>query len=379
MGKLEFSQLLIENFNVYLIILTILIFIYFLIFRKLYISFIDPLIISQIFSLFASSVVYFLSALNLIDFKYTFQFTITQLLFWIGLFTFSPKKLIEYSHTLTNVPIDRIHTISLKRKHFYLFYFSSLFFIIIQLLIYAKFGIPLFLESRLSLFSESGGGGILGRIVKVLSVIVLIYGLTIKKFAKKISIYTNMYVNLVLGFYIITLILSGSKSTFLNFLSVYFLWVLFFVPQNLKNINKYQYTLIGFVFISALFIISIQNNTQSSFVLFIERLIGSGDIFYQGYYDDKINAIQGNSFNILFADILGSYRIIPWSNLPKPIGMQLYNMTYNVDLNMGANARHNYLGLVCFGYFGSFFFSFLLGMIISFVRHKLFFQIKNVI
>lgn len=141
--------------------------------------------------------------------------------------------------------------------------------------------------------------------------------------------------------------------------------------------NKYQYILIVIVFISALFIISIQNNTQSTIILFIERLIGSGDIFYQGYYDDKINSIQGNAFNLLFTDILGSFRITPWSELPKPIGMQLYNMTYNVDLNMGANARHNYLGLICFGFGGSFVFSLILGMIISFIRHKLFFHLKN--
>ena len=116
----------------------------------------------------------------------------------------------------------------------------------------------------------------------------------------------------------------------------------------------------------------IQNGAESPLVLLFDRIVGSGDTFYQGYFPNNIMQIKGNAFTLLFADILGSYRIVDWASLPRPIGMQLYSLIYNVDLDMGGNARHNFLGLICFGYLGSFLFSYIIGWLVSYIRNKLY-------
>lgn len=374
MGRFEFAELLNSHLEEYIYIFLLLSIIYIIVFKRLFISIIDPFIVSQIFSLFASSVVYFLGYLNLIKLEYILQFTLSQIFLWIGIFVYSPKKLIRYV-THSDAPMYKS---KISRQTYLLFYNLSFLFIFTQLLVYYKYGIPLFLDSRLSLYADSGGGGIFGRILNVLSILVFVGGFYIKKLSIKTSVYNKNFVNFILVFYIITLILSGSKSTLLNFFFLYFLCVLFFAPDILTNIKKHQYKIILIVIVGALFVIGIQSQSQSGgILLLIDRLVGSGDVFYQGYYKDRISSIEGNAFSLLFTDILGTYRIIPWSELPKPIGMQLYSMTYNVDLDMGANARHNYLGLICFGYFGSIVFSFTLGVIISWIRHFLFFKIKK--
>lgn len=371
MGRFEFAELLYENLILYFIILIVLGFIYYKVFKRLYLFLVDPFIITQIFSLFASTVVVFLYAIGEIEGYYFLQFVVTQIAFWIGLYRYNFKyvkrSLLKKDTGLSHTPSKK-----LEKQTKFVFVYVSILFVVLQLIVYVKMGIPLFLNSRLTLYEGSGGWGFLGKVLDILNVIVVFGSLYIKYYFKNNHTLKNFAV-LMLIFVAITYILSGSKSSIINLFSFYFLFLLMYEPQKIKSYKRYERYAVLITIVSALFVFTIHSD-ESPVLSFLDRVVGSGDVFYQGYYDEKINKIEGNAVTLLFTDILGTYRIVSWDNLPKPIGMQLYSMVYNVDLSMGANARHNYLGLICFGFIGSIVFSYLLGCLVSYIRSKLYFK-----
>ena len=101
MDWVDFGYLLNDKLGAYLICLGVSIIIYFLIFRKLYLSFLDPLIFSLFISVFGFSVVIFLSVTDKIDNIYLFNYLLTQIAYWIGFFTFKQlnNKTIFTSYT----------------------------------------------------------------------------------------------------------------------------------------------------------------------------------------------------------------------------------------------------------------------------------------
>ena len=88
MDWFKFGLLLQDNIPLYTVILTLSILIYVFLFRKIYLSILDPLIFSLIFSVFGFSVVWFLYFTNSIELRYLLSYIFTQTAFWLGLFTF---------------------------------------------------------------------------------------------------------------------------------------------------------------------------------------------------------------------------------------------------------------------------------------------------
>lgn len=373
MNRFDFSALVYDNIEIYILILLCFSFLYYKIFKPFFIFLLDPFLLSQFFSLFATTSVVFLYVKGVIDFYYFIQFFLTQIAFWTGLYYFNPKLLKNEVKKLACEKAAPLLSQKTKRQTVGLYIYFSLVFIVLQLFVYIKFGIPLFLPSRLSLFENSGGWGILGRILSVLNIIVLIGSFYVRMFYFRSKL-LKKYSVFVIGFVIVTYILSGSKSTFIGLFSLYFLFLLIYNQYKFFNLRKFEKYLLVPVFIGAIFVISIQNVSESPLLLLIDRIVGSGDTFYQGYFSEMIRSIEGNALTLLFTDILGSYRIVDWNLLPRPIGMQLYSIIYDTDLSMGGNARHNYLGLICFGFVGSVLFSYFLGWLTSYIRNKLCFK-----
>jgi hypothetical protein len=369
-GRFEFAELIYENLGLYFVIFSVVIGVYYKVLKPLYWFLLDPFMLSQIFSMFATTVVVFLAALGEVDVFYSLQFTMTQIAFWVGLYYFKFDKTKNHHREKTLFSTEGL-TSKLKKQTIYIYVYMSIAFILSQILIYIKIGVPLFLESRLTLYEGSGGWGFLGKITDVLNVVVFIGSLYVRNYFKHDG-FLKIYSLLILGFIFIVYILSGSKSSIINFFSLYFLFLIMYDPMKIHVYRKYEIYAVLLTFIGAIVIFSIHNSTESPFLLFLDRLVGSGDVFYQGYFTDKIDKIEGNPLTLLFTDILGTYRIVPWAELPRPIGMQLYTMVYNVDLSMGANARHNYLGLVTFGFGGSILFSYFLGWSYSYIRNRLY-------
>lgn len=373
MGRIEFANLVYDNLLLYIFILIFISWVYYKILKPLYLFLLDPFIIYQIYSIFATSVVFFLFFVNEIDLYYFVQFLFSQIAYWMGLYFFNFKKVKEQTCLSKEQFEDKQFKLKshLKSQTKYLYLYLSFIFIFLQLLTYIKMGIPLFLSSRLTLYEGSGGWGILGRILDILIPIVIIGSFYIRNYFNK-ERFLRYYTVIILMFAFIVHILSGSKGAILNFFTLYFLFLLMYTPSKIGLYRKYEKYAVLFTLLGVFLIFSIHDSGEHPILSFLNRLIGSGDVFYQGYFDDKIQNINGTPIALLFTDILGTYRIIPWNELPRPIGMQLYNMVYNVDLSMGANARHNYLGLICFGFVGSIIFSYLIGCLLSYIRAKLY-------
>lgn len=118
---------------------------------------------------------------------------------------------------------------------------------------------------------------------------------------------------------------------------------------------KKKILLIGIV--AGSFVVFISSNDEINFIqsliAFGERFIFSGDVYWQTYPNGYIERIDGSRpFETIFVDILGSYRIIPWNELPEPMGISIFRMHVDTDLLTGPNPRHmswDMYFLVCMG------------------------------
>ncbi len=365
MGVFEFTKLVLEHLGLYLCILVCSILVYYKILRKICFSIVDPFFLAQISSLFAFTVAIFLFAIGEIEVSYGVQFLLTQIAFWIGIYRYNVNPVKYKLNTFDSYDYRQ----AIRKREIHFLFCLFLIYICLQLFVYSQYGIPLFMKSRLGMYEDTGGGGIWGRMLTTLNVFVVIGCFFLRKITRKHSS-VRIVTNTTLLFVGVTYLLSGSKSSIISLFSLYFCFMLMYEPYKIKRFRKFEIFGIVATVIVALRVITIQNSTESSLMLFINRLISSGDVFYQGYFSNKIDALDVTTYSI-FNDVLGTYRIMSWDDLPKPIGMQLYSLVYNIDLPMGANARHNYLGLVCFGMMGSILFSYLIGVLLSYIRHKL--------
>jgi hypothetical protein len=142
-----------------------------------------------------------------------------------------------------------------------------------------------------------------------------------------------------------------------------------------KNMKR----IILFSILISTFIIYVQSNpnnesdnTINPFLALCLRFVHSGDIFWYAYANNVYLKIPSNQWiAALLHDTFGLLRIQDWSNLPEAIGITLKDIHHPSDVLQGPNARHNVFGLIYYGFFGSIFFSYSLGVFLSFVRNKL--------
>ncbi|TSJ36397.1 oligosaccharide repeat unit polymerase [Mucilaginibacter corticis] len=376
-----FGLLLYEHLPLYLLILAGALLLYYFIFKTTYLSLLDPLIFNLLYSVFGFSVVIFLYATQSMDIKYLYSYLLTQLAFFGGLFCFAPLN------TRQLVDLDSGNAVFEEEGMFVkiLFFITSGSYVLIQLLSYKLVGIPLFMESRTGAYADSGGLGILGRIIDVLRPVV-IFLLIYLLFKKSNSLKLNFYLAGFGLFLLTSLILSGSKSLFMNIGFVLFIYLILNAGKHsgsFFNLRKYErYLIICGLLLAFLtiFIQSQQNNPgeQNSLGIFLYRLVASGDTYYFSYPSHNIETIDGSKgFLALFGDIFSVLRIVPRENQPGVLGVQLFQLYSDSDLITGPNARHNVFGYVYYGFYGSIVFSFLIGWSLSFARNKLLFVLKR--
>jgi hypothetical protein len=380
MGNLEFYAFVVQFWGTYLCSLIFCLVTYYFIYRRVFLSLLDPLNFNIFFSCLGSSVVIFLFLIGEINLYYFSSFCFTQILFTLGFFVFKPIKLQKVDHLKRKEVKFEDELLFLE----IMFIVSSLFNIISQLYVYSVRGIPLFMVSYLDTYNVGGGFGILMRIITASSVIswYLVIHFLINKRGKAIKVY-------VWGYMITSLIcfsLNGSKATFLTIGLTLFLYTLIncrynVVVQNLqRKIEKFSLKLFGVICVLILIVLSIQSAGETNpFLSLGIRLIHSGDAYFYGYPNDVLKSLPpGNGFNAVFSDLLGMLRVYGWDELPQAFGMTLVRFHYPaLDVISGANARHNIFGLFYFGYFGSLVFSFILGITQSFCRNYLYSKVPN--
>lgn len=375
MGDIEFYGLIVKYWDVYLYSFAICFFIYYKTYKRVFLSLLDPLNFNILYSFLGASVVFFLFFVGEINTYYFSSYCLTQTAFLIGFFIFRPIKIDE-----RKIGFGKEKRI--KGELYFLqivFIISSLFHLMGQLYVYSVRGIPLFMQSYLDTYDVGGGFGTFSRIITGSTIIswYLLIHFFINGKVKKIKIYLWTYMIVSLGFFS----LSGSKATFLTIALILFIYTLINCRFNTtiqvlrQKIEKFSLKLFIAVCIMVLIIISVKSSEGENPLLELGiRLIHSGDAYYYGYPNDVLNNIdKGSSFNALFSDILGMFRIVNWEKLPQSFGLLLYRYHYpQIDYIAGANARHNIFGLFYFGYLGSILFSFILGFILSFCRNYLY-------
>ena len=378
MDWVDFGYLLNDKLGAYLICLGVSIIIYFLIFRKLYLSFLDPLIFSLFISVFGFSLVIFLSVTDKIDNIYLFNYLLTQIAYWIGFFTFKQlnNKTIFTSYT---EKIFKDQNTLIK----FFFLIVTFFYFIFQVASFTLVGIPLFMSSHVDTYSNSGGLGFLGRFLDVLKPMEIFILCYLFIFSKENFLFRGFSWT-VMGLVVISLLLSGSKSQFLLMGQILFI---FFILNATKLIQRYKLlkkiekitAVAGLFIVLGIFAVQIGERQDTSvFKAFLFRLVASGDVYHFAYVKHTIEHIDGgNAMLALFGNILGTLRLVPRENIPNPLGLTLYNYYYVSDTIAGPNARINVFGYVYFGFIGSIIFSYLIGLFAGFVRNKLFFKLRS--
>lgn len=362
----HFGLLFYENFLfnlsiIFFVMLTIL-----LIYRKNIYSLFDPLLYFLIFSSAGYSVVFILFFSEKIDSYYVVHFLMTQIALIIGFLLFKPINLKRIKQT------NYFFHLRITRRIKAIYVISSILYIVAHLILYIFKGIPLFMFSRLD--ATTGGFGLVSSISITTSIIVLT--MLSYKYFLRFKFGTFDYIMIVM--FIICSILSGSKSVFIGsifimFYVAYFISVKLSAPIIIKKFNKIAYKIFLLAAVSSVLILFLLFD-ENPLIKIIFRIVMTGDIFMMAYVDNNIEELKGNFLNLALpyklVDILGLEHV-------RAIGNQLITIVYGSMDNSGPNARHNIFGYLSFGYMGSILFSFLIGLLIGFLRNKLIVLMKR--
>lgn len=377
MDSFEYFLLLFDNWPLYLASVIIVALVYYVVFKRYYISLLDPFTFTCFFSAMSLTVPVFLFFVNEISNRLFISFTLTQLAFFIGFRMFSPIR------------IDRIKSIKTKDENFQEVRFIKWFFIIIgftniglQLFSYKLVGIPLLAESRLGIYGESGGiNNLLKRILDVTLQCHIFLTIFFIYFKRK-SLFFKIYTNCSVGFILLFSILSGSKGAFMSFGLAFFIYALY--SMRWGN-NSLFFTIKKFIIkfglaalVAAFSVILLSESSGNPFVFLLLRIGQSGDVYYMAYPNNIIDLIPTvNWFVALFGSPLSLLGVIPRSMVPDPMGyfiMQYHNP--EVEFR-GPNARMNVFSYVYFGVIYSPIYCFAIGSIFSFFRNKLFYLLPS--
>lgn len=331
--------------------------------RRFTLSWYDPLRYAVVFAMLANVIPPFLWVTQQMATEMLIYFILSETAFWLGIATFVRKR----------APLSDIGIHNEEHFVFYFFIVCFTLYVTFTLLSYVMFGIPLFMDkSRLSVFSGSGGFGILQRFNNFFSYFVIFY---IFHMLHKKTHKTFCYLSIVLV--TMFLIFSGSKSKFLMLLFAYFGYKLFYLsktPHTSKRIIIY----LGVGVLLALFVISFQVSRQGgeafdSVVALITRFVASGDCYFYAYPNDVYQSVElGNKFQYLFSGLLTSMRLVSYEDISPSIGVQLTEITrpYLAGENTGPNSRMPILSYLLFGW-GGIIFAYIAGWVTSFCMFRL--------
>lgn len=361
---------LLESFDVYSICLLLSCIIYYFLYRGVLGSIFDPLTLQVAGSMFGFSVVLFLYFKDLISYYYFTNYLLTQSAFFLGFFIIKQRSLINVDYPQVKIKNDLLITETC-------FVVFATLNIVLQFISYALVGIPMFKESRLETYMEGGGIGLIGRLLSGLVILGLFTGIVTffktKKKSFKIGIIIYSAVTAIFFF------LSGSRSSFITFFLILFFYKAMSNEKKKESKNKNVYWLAAITGVAILIMYLKADSLLDASSDFLKRIVGFGDVYWAAYPENNLDKIQpANPFYAIFGDLLASYRIVAWDQIPKAIGLQLFNINYPYwDVTFGSNARHNVFGLVYFGYIGSIFFSFFVGLLLGGFRMWGFKKMRN--
>ncbi|MGU5818704.1 O-antigen polymerase [Aeromonas caviae] len=378
MNNVDFHLSYYENVSAALVFLIISYVLTYLFVRKQIYSIFDPLFFNFLMAGAGYSVVFYLSYFNMISDYYLYSFCLTQGAFFLGINTFKLPCSIAPNVSHTTVASKKLYDSVGYIKCFY--YLSFFCFFVSQMIVYYYNGLPIFLDSRLSIFSGGSGLGFLSRIIYVTSTITLTTSSYALIFRDYLGI-PKLAHRLQLLFYIIVAVFSGSKGALLVMIFIMSLMLFFSRKINSdvsleRKATKLLLKILFLVFPAAIFTVFVQTGFENVYEVVLAiamRFVHTGQIFYMVYPNDVLFEFPAaNGFIALFRDVLGAWRIISWDELPINHGLLAFQYHYALDLLTGPNDRHNTFGLFYFGFWGAIIFSYLIGFTMGFIRNKLY-------
>lgn len=369
MDSVPYFELVFNNWELFIIsnLLTFLVF--YLAYKRYFISVLDPFSFAIFFSAMAVTVPTFLYMVNQISDKLYLSFLLTQFSFFIGFNLVKPLKVYVKNNLKFNAGEIRFAK--------WLFIVVGCLQIILQLLSYKNFGIPVFSESRLALYGESGGiNNLIKRVLDInfkCYIFLTIYFFNYKNKKKGFRIFTRLSVFLILVFSI----LSGSKGAFLTFGNAFFIYSLYALrwgdSSSYLLIKKFILKFGFFAMLSAITVILLSEKDANPFYFLLFRIAQSGDVYYMAYPNEVIDKVpQVNWFIALFSSPLSLTGIIPRSMVPGPIGFFLMNYHNPLVEFRGPNPRMNVFSYIYFGLVYSPLYCLIIGIVASFIRNRLY-------
>jgi hypothetical protein len=373
MNTFDFFELFTNNYLLYFSCFVGVCFFYYLLFRKVCFSLLDPIFMALVGSAFGASVVLFLFATSKISSFYFINYLATQFAFLAGFVffdKFSPIVFITSKIRFENV--------------FFLqcfFVVSFVIFFLSNIIVYSTLGIPLFLKSRLDLTVDAGGYGIFTRFAEVSGAVAFYLFLHFIILEKNVSRLFKCSLFFYLLGHIVVTFLSGSKSSVWIFAMNYFCFLILNktnprVKDLLLKLRQYQFKIVltGLIFAFFVILITFDGEPSNAFLFLGQRIVGYGDVYWHAYPNATIENLPHDHFFLaVFGSFFGFFRIVDPSTFPEPLGYTLTKMFYTVDMIVGPNPRHNIFGYIYFGPYFSILYSFILGTFLGYIR-RLFFN-----
>ena len=369
MNDLYFISLVLENYELYLLIAICIAPIYIFIYNKKLVGIFDLIAYQLIGSLFAASTVIFLFLNYEINLKYIFSFFSTEITFLCGFFLLSPDKSKIYSK-LKDIEIPR----NFHNKNFLLLVIAFIIFTALKITQYYLVGVPIFFYNRLGM-AESGLGYFqtfsFGLIPLICYRIVLEYNNS-----RSSKGWCQFFVLILLIFSI----LDGSKAGALLLVQILYLaTILIYGIYNIKI--SYIKIIILFSFIIIPIIVSILfkfDDLEDGFLSILTRFVGFGDIFYLGYSDGIIDLADKNInfYHLIVYPFLQTIKIVQPNDQFFSIGEFVNQSANNSFEGGGPNSRINIVSYILFGNFG-FLFSFIIGLFIGYIRRSILIKSSN--
>lgn len=293
-----------------------------------------------------------LYSVNLIDLDAVLWIIFCTFLFYFGFLT-------GHSVVKQNATTNKFRASKSSFLYFFIIFLAS------ALPVYFITGIPLLMETRLTQFSDDGGGfGVLGRVFET-SRILVIYFLFLYYSDRKL----NYQFWIILTPCLLTLILSGSKSAVLMIVWLGFLTGIIpgFKSMGFKNKVLLAFALIAY----PLLIIVIQGgeNFQVAYISLLSRIALFGDVYAFAYPGNVIDGLKKPDFLALFYPLLETFRMVEKGSTVIP-GFEFMRAIYpHWELASGPNPRLPvYLDYFYSRYF--FIVAFLFGLIFGYTSKK---------
>lgn len=390
----SYVQAVDQHIMAFLVILILVAFAYYAVLRRHFYSLFDPFTIAVIANIFCTAVVAFMGYCNLCGSYFLLNYLVTEICFLLGIRSIKPVRLFQREKA--GYCCSRIEKSADSCFFFILFVCLSALFTSASLLYYYRYGIPLFAAgSRLTDQKNAGAVHSLIDGCQMVLPILLIDGLYRWKDQKKpVRIgYAG-----VSAFYVLTLLLGGSKSAVLSLIETITLVFLFTLKSGIgksawKKANRILLIAAAAAVVVAVAVawirIRIDYSASASrpglFQYIFTRLISYGDAYIY-YYTSPVRfdgGTVGNGLLLIFSPVLliiknaaGIGGIHLFGNFPQTIGLTMYQTVNHSTIIGGPNSRYNVFGLFYFGFLGSMVFSYLVGLAISAARHLLYRKLK---